>query len=328
MNRKGSITVLALLIMSVIMISSTYLVYLTKLQSLITASSINNIQSYYLAESKINKVFYDDKYYLNYIYPIIKEKLQNTSISSFKIYIDDIDMDKDDKENYIKCSFTNYGSTGLKRNIVLETNSLYNGVLTSIKAYGPIVNVLYESEIPLLDNNTYPQITDTLNDIKTNISKEEFPSGTNIKVIKTYDNDKVIITNNKKIKLYRNNIEVKEEQIKDRNFFIVKNKLNTPITFQIGENNKDEVKFEGLIYLEGDLYIDSKFIFKGIIIVNGNIYMNPNVVRDSEVKGIVLTNGSIEDDSFIFYNRSYVYRYGVYLPGFIQPRLEVYKKVS
>lgn len=328
MNRQGSVTILALIIMTVILINAAYLIYITKIESIMTVNSKDKIQSYYLAESKINKVFYDDKYYLNYIYPVIKEKLQNMSINSFKIYIDDVDMDKEDKENYITCSFTNYTSTDLKRYIVLETNSEYKGIETSMKAYGPIVNDLYELEDSFLDSNTYPEITELLINIKDNISKEEFPSGTNIKVVKTFHNDKIMITNDKKIKLYRNNIEVKEEQIKERNFFIIKNELNTPIDFQIGENgNSNEIKFEGLIYVEGNLYINSNFKFRGIMIVDGNTYINPDIVKNSEIKGIVLSNGFINDKSFILYDRSYVYRYGVYLPGFIQPRLEVYKKL-
>ena len=327
-KRKGAITILALLIMGVVLISSLHLVYLTKIQSLITISSVDKIQSYYLAESKINKVFYDDKYFLNSIYPVIWGKLQNSEIPSFKINLDVSDVDINDKDNTITCSFTGYSSVS-KRNIVLEAKSIYKGIETSIKAFGPVANDIYELEMPLLDSDNCTEIEDIIKCIQKDILSADFPSDSGYKVIKTYDIEKVIISKNM-IKLYRNNLLVKETTLSSsRNFIILGNSsIYKPIEFQIEETeNDDDVKFEGLIYIDGNLNINSKFIFKGIIIANGNIYIEPNIVKDSEVKGIVLTDGIINDKSFIKYDRSYIYRYGVYIPDFIKPRLNVYKKL-
>lgn len=325
-DKKGSITVFALLIMSIIMISATYLIYITKLQSLITVSSANKIQSYYLAESKINKVFYEDKYYLNSIYPVIKGKLQNSVIASYKVILDPIDLEKDDNESTVKVSFTKYNSKS-KRNIVLETKSIYKGIETSIKAYGPLVDDIYESDMPILDKNNCPRIDDIIDYIGNNISVDESSTGPDYKVVQTFDNDRIVITN-EKVKLFRNDIEIDGGKLKAKNIFIVKNKLNKPITFQIGDNdNEGKMKFEALLYIDGDLYINSNMDFKGIIIVNGNIYINPHIHNDSGISGIILTNGTIDDNSFVSYERAYIYRYGVYIPRFIQPRLETYIKV-
>ncbi|MBC8588447.1 hypothetical protein [Paratissierella segnis] len=326
-SKKGFMTVFALLIMSIIMIFSTYLIYITKFQSLITVSSINKVQSYYLAESKINKVLYDDKYYLNHIYPVIKNKLQDMTIPSYRIDLDSFDLDENDKYTTVTIGFTNY-STAYKRNIFIESKSIYNGIETSLKAYGPLVNDLYEQGIPVLDNNTCQEIDDLINYISNNISIDELPSGPDFKVLRTFDNDKIIITNDKKIELYRNNIKIKEDFMKKKNIFIIENKLNRSINLQIGDKNNDaKIEFEGLLYIDGDLYINSNIDFKGIVIVNGNTYLNPDIIKESKIEGIVLTNGTIEDGPSIFYKRSYIYRYGVYIPGFIHPRLELYKEL-
>lgn len=330
MKRKGSITFLALIIMLVILLSSTFLIYLAKLQNLITVSSINKIQSYYLAESKINKVFYDDKYYMNYIYPYIKERLSYSEILPKEFYLDMDDMDENDNKNMIKYSFIK-NPTNSRKELEIKVDSIYNGIETSMKAYGPVVNDIFDLELPFINTNTYPELIGLIDDIKQYISLSSLPSNSKIQGINTYDYDKIILKyrNSSKIKYitYRNDQCIIDQDIEKTIFLIVKNHLNKTITLQIGDN-EGTIELKGIIYVEGDLYINSDIKFDGILIVTGNIYTETNIGDKSQIRGIILSDGNVEFNNIkIIYNRDWVYTYGVYLPEFIKPRLEVYKKL-
>jgi hypothetical protein len=121
----------------------------------------------------------------------------------------------------------------------------------------------------------------------------------------------------------RNEVESIETFDKDI-FFIIKNKINTPVELII-DNNLD---LSGIIFLEGNLVINSKFTFKGIIILKGvdsNIIVN--TTERPVLNGIVLTEGdtSFSDHIELKYDSGFICKYGIYLPGFLEPKLEVIK---
>ena len=86
---------------------------------------------------------------------------------------------------------------------------------------------------------------------------------------------------------------------------------------------------DGVLYLNGDLIINSEFIFNGIIIINnGKIIVNSEI--NPIINGIIISNGEegwIDLDRVtVNYDRKYIYRYGTYLPDFLDYEFLVLKK--
>ena len=80
MIRRGYISVYALIVMSILMLTIYYFVYTTHLESLILKRTNDNIQSYYLAEGKIQMALYD-KYYDEELHPYLLKTFRDTKIS-------------------------------------------------------------------------------------------------------------------------------------------------------------------------------------------------------------------------------------------------------
>lgn len=333
MKRNGFISIIVIFIMIVIMISTIYLNYLTTLQSMMELSSRDKIQSYYNAENKINKVFYDSKYYDNKLKPAIIDHLKYPTSPTYQkaiINIDNSDKDCNDSINTVNARFYD---TGTREYFELTTESKYNGITNQIKATGPIVKDIFEiGGLPLLsydlDFNTCKDISSFYDEIEDNLNLDSIP--TNIKGLNTFDYNKIVVkTNNSTLNnltKIRNETQVTESFGKEV-FFIIKNKIYTPIELVIEDGNNGRVQdLYGIIYLEGDLVISSNFNFCGILILKGGDII-VNTTTKPKFTGIIITDGNTDfiEDIELKHNRWYIYKYGIYLPGFLDPRIEISK---
>lgn len=336
MKRPGSIIILALITTLIIFISASYLVYLTGLQSSILHSSINKIQSLYLAESKINQVFYNDECFKNQIIPGAIQYLKDTSNpkhSKIKIPIDMSSLGIMDENQFVSVEFSK--PIGKPFAVELFAESDYKGVVNKIMAYGPLLNPLFDNVGTTLysyasDFNTIVCLEDFLKNVEDNICIKNIPS--KMVGISTFDHGNISVryknSSTNTIKTFRNGNKTSESEIKDDIMIVVKNKLNIPITLNIGDLEETNlIKLKGIIYIEGDLIIHSKFQFTGILILNnGTIKVKGNA--KPLFKGVILTKGHPDFLEKIEMVAAYdeVCKYGTYLPGFLEPRLEVVKK--
>lgn len=336
MNRSGSIIILALIITLIIFISVSYLVYLTSLQTSILHSSSNKIQSLYLAESKINEVFYSDECFKNQIIPGAIQYLRapsNLKYSKITIPIDMSFLVEDDEEQFVSVEYSK--PKGKPFVVELFAKSNYKGVENKIMAYGPLLNPLFDNIDATLysydsDFKTVVKLESFLDGVQKDICIKDIPS--TMVGINTFDHDNITVgyknSTTNVIRTFRNGNKTQESEIKDDIMLVVKNKLNTPITLNIGDSQQTNlIKLRGLIYLEGDIIIRSKFQFTGIIILNDG-----NIIVDTDArplfKGIILTNAytNLQDRIDMVTAYDEVCKYGTYLPGFLQPRIEVVKK--
>lgn len=87
----------------------------------------------------------------------------------------------------------------------------------------------------------------------------------------------------------------------------------------------DEVLYKplylnGVIYIDGDLFVKNEFDFRGILIVNGDIKVEAG--SKLSVEGF-LKSSSISGDYSYIYDKTVVFKdYGSYIPGFIHFKLE------
>lgn len=328
MNRNGSIMIFVLLTFMLIATGGLLAIYMSSEQIDIANNSITKIQSQYLAESKINKVFYDEKYYQDQLLPSIMNHREN-EYPNYTLETSDIFLPDNNSVN------GRYYNLNGKRYLELSTQSDFQGTKSKIKAYGTVFNDLFYDNNPALSYNNINEehldrFTIFMNEISNEINLETLP--TNMKGMNFYDYQNVIMKNDGVSNyniftkyFYDDEVEVKYKRLNntDRIFMVVK---NPPSRQRAKLYIDDYVVFRGILYVEGDLIINSDFWFIGILIVNGNIIIKENLATKPRIEGVLLYDKYLDlKDWNLKYVIDYVNRFGIYLPNFIEPKLQVYK---
>ncbi|WP_313756437.1 hypothetical protein [Tissierella sp.] len=338
--RGGFISVVCLIVMAVLMVMVLYLEYITGLEHLILNSTINNIQSYYLAEGKIYMILNEDKYYCNQLYPILVEYFRTMpySRSPRDIIIEKEDLELGDNVDRVGVAIIDRGS---KKDLELMAKSNFNGLKTILKSDIKLFNEIVEMEISVLDTDSIEiEYKEKLKDLLLNVSKKinikNCNKPNNIYGIDLADFNNIVLdnggNNNFKISAFRDTMLVPYIEIfNDKEIFIIVRSSDEYSTnFFIGSTDTPNqiIKLSGIIYVEGNITISKDFQFNGIIIVkNGDIKINHDVKID--IKGVAILDNIINNDFLenpnMFYNRHSVYKYGIYLPGFIETKIDSIK---
>lgn len=331
MKRNGSILIFVLLTFMLISTGGLYAIYMASEQIEIADNSIAKLQSQYLAESKINRLLYDKEYFEDQIIPSIMRHNESNYQPRYTLNHSDIFLDDN---NSISGEFYDHQD---KRYLKLSTISKFQGTETRIEAYGPIFNEIFYDNNPALSYNTINQehidkFTYFMDGISDGINIDSLPG--NIEGMVLHDYKSIVMENknensNTNYNIITKSFESEEENIyetiryDDRVFMIVK---STSPDHKAKLHIKDDIYFRGILYVEGDLVITSCFRFLGVIIVNGDIIIDKELITKPRVEGALLYNGNLDiKDWDLRYQRVYINRFGIYLPNFIEPKLEVYK---
>ena len=336
-GNKAFISITALLIMGIILTSSVFLLYISKLEYLILNSNKNSIQSYYLGEGKIYKVLYQDKYYLNEVLPRIETYLKYGALGKYyspRIKLEYKDLEDGDNYRNIDMSFIVEEN---RRTMVLDTEANFNGIDKVIQAKVNIIKDFYEMGIPLLYSDTvdeerldeyFAYIDYISEEIKLPVQNSdimgiETMNFSNIFIYKDFPKGNCI-------EFYKDNIEksIIKKYFTNKLFLIVRENAN----LFIGLDEEETLVLGGVIYAEGDIFLNQNLEFHGIIILNsGHIHISPNSIL--KLEGMVLSKDYpfeiIEDENKIEmnYNILEIKSNGVYLPGFIETRVKLIKGV-
>jgi len=336
-ENKAFISITALLVMAIILTSSLFLLYISKMEYLILNIKNNSIQSYYLGEGKIYKILHQDKYYYNEVLPRIETYLKYGSFARYyspKIKLEYEDLEYGDSYGNIDMSFIIEEN---RRVMVLDTKSKFSGIDKGIQAKVNIIKDFYEMGIPILYNDIIDdERLDEYLAYMNYISKEiKLPiPNDNMIGIDSRDFDNVFIYKDSPkgncVKFYRNNIEdpIKKQYFNKQLFLILRGDTN----LFIQAKEEDKLVLKGVIYTEGDIILNEDIEFQGILILNsGQIYIYPNSTL--KLEGMVLSrdypfrNLENENKVEINYNILMIKSNGVYLPGFIEPKIKIIKGV-
>lgn len=340
-KNKGFITVFSLLAMMIILIFSMFLNYISKMEYMIMNSSQNNVQAFYLLEGKILMAINDPKYFDNIILPGAKEYLKYGRNTEDKKYIilDDEDLMEGDNDNKIDLFFHKEEN---RRKLKLQAQTSYNKIKRKADANLTIVNEIFEIGLPIISPNVLENNGEIYEEYMNFLQREIYiPTlEEDMMSIEIDDYETVRIhsnTDNKAcIELYRNNIDfpikkyfIDKNMDKNRIFLLAKNDEIENLKIIIESDNIDDVlKLKGIVYVEGDIYICSDVVFYGILIVNnGSIYIESN--NNFTLSGILLGDDVdkllYDERANIDYNIHEIKRNGIYLPGFIEPKIESIK---
>ncbi len=337
-NDKGYITIIALFIMTIIFISALFLIYTSSMEYLIVNSSHKNIQAFYLAEGKIHTVLKKEEYYYEQLMPRMETYIKYGRLGkSFnkKITIDNKDLFEDDNNNIVNIDFAEENH---RRVIEMKTHSTYSGITQKVIAKMTMINDIFEWRIPIVSSEYILQdrvreFQDYMSYLKEEIRLPNLPSG--IMEVETinYEHIRIVKDSSQKtiIEFFRNNMvePVKKEVLKDEDvFMLLKNNYVIPTLSIESDKNSNKMVLNGVLYIEGDLIIHSDLEFDGILILdNSEIYIDPS--SRVNIEGIILLNNyngiPLEEMIQIDYNFDIIRKYGIYLPKFIDPKIQVIK---
>lgn len=336
LGNQGFISVFSLILMSIILIFSLFLVNLSKLEYLIANANKDNVQAYYSAESKIHLILKEEKYYKELLLEI-ERYLKYGNVPKFRIIIDDEDLIPDDFKKNVEGIFLKEDKKLL---LELRASSSCNKTDCHLVSEINIINGFYSLGFPILSEASIPH--DKLDEYIKYI--EEIEKEIKISNIDNiigidgsgYENINIIFKENNEVtfEFFRNSLEnpIKTEVICHENiFFIVKNTgLNPTNISMFLESDLNEIILNGLFYIEGDLKIHNDLEFQGTLIINnGSIEVDSSA--ELTIEGIVLTKDckgeEIGDQNNIIvnYNEEIINNYGIYIPGFINPKIQLIK---
>ena len=248
------------------------------------------------------------------------------------------DIEAGDSEKKVSLSFEMQNN---RKCLKLLGKTENNNQTTNASSLFTLVREIFEEDIPVLHNDylndeqqvgvlDYMSILESkisLNNIASHINKIDFLDYESIRVntISGRDMELLYLKNNQVVKV---DPFIHADKNKVKEFFILmEDKFNKEPELHIQSDNPTSM--DGVLYLNGDLIINSEFIFNGIIIINnGKIIVKSQI--NPIINGIIISNGEegwIDLDRVtIYYDRKYIYRYGTYLPDFLDYEFLVLKK--
>lgn len=328
-NDKGYIVIPIIVIGAILMIT-TLVIFQSHMNRLIVNAAIDTSQAFFSAEDKIQLSMYLDKYLENEIVPRLKHYLEYESLENYArgntIILDREDINDEDKNNKVDIDIYQEGE-GIKAE--LETFSRYRGIKKTVTGVFNIIDPFYEMGLPILPTETLSK--EGLSDyqkfyknLSKNIKAQDNVDG--ITSIEEEGIEKVILEYNEKLgtniaKFFTTaqSIPSKERFITDDIFLILRQKKML--------NPKLELKnsIEGIVYVEGDVVLYDDVNFHGIMVVkDGKISVKG---ERASIDGLLILDSYTDDiktfERFIDinYDKNLIYKYGLFLPGFINPRL-------
>ncbi|MFY9612836.1 MAG: hypothetical protein WAQ12_04775 [Tissierellaceae bacterium] len=354
MKRKGFISVMALLLLTVILASSTYMLYIFSTQTTIASNSHKNIQARIATEDKAKRLIYDEESFNNLVLPeiyhIMRNKnppYKNTLTSNNMPASNKITLPSDSPlaSNVKSATIRLEGSDSmLQRQVVPdnyhETTSLilrletdYQGVKNLVEFKGRVINRLFEIEEAFVtqdrleDEELVDEFHSLMDLIKAEIFKHD-AKGTPSAIAMNFDGDVTI--DEKYITGSLGDTNNFYGHTGKHVFINVKNLKDERPSLEVKHQTDPNrlIKIRGNIYCEGDLVISSPFELEGNLILNGgSLTLNTN--EKPLVKGKVFFRGEGDlkfEDIKLKTEKKYVYRFGSYLPGFIDVEIIVIKK--
>ena len=338
MKRNGSITIIALLIISLALVSSILLIYISTLQVSIAATSLDSVQAKYISEYILNTLIYNKEKFQQYFFYNTLDGCRASgerfpSKGEWNIRFKE---DKDLNEYSQDISYF-MNQVDERKNIILKIKTKYKNIPSNIIAYIDVIHEIFQLNKPYIFINDLSQdyknkLISLLEEIHDNCFDYDCKITASVRRINNIDGNISINVNSKNSD--REIIIDNEGQVSSfsNKYIILTNLLNESTekpSLIIGNIEDDSLlKLNGVMYVEGDVIVNQNLEFDGIIIVNdGKIIINTDI--PPIIKGVILHNDDIrinEEDLVLIHDQDNIWNFGSYIPGFITPRLNLIKR--
>lgn len=352
MKREGFISVIALMLMTVVLTTSTYISYSVTMHSNIASNNQKSIQSRITAEDKANRLLYDSDNFEELLLPEIYKILRNNN-PPYKNSDNNgdgipdgvsISIGKDSAlaSNLISANMRLEGSSATLRlnprpanfaetttmYIILTTE--YEGIKNNLEIKSKIINKIFEikeayiSGPKMIEYDLLEEFIDLMDFIEEEIYDHD-PKG-------TVSFSKINLENDGFIN--ENFISEQIDLVGKKYIYTGKYNLINIIasddkrpSWEIKSEANKKVSIKGSIYCEGDLTISCPFELEGNLILNkGSLIINTDT--KPIIKGKVLDRADNEIDINklkLNTEKRFIYKHGSYLPGFVQLKIDVIK---
>lgn len=341
-TRKGSVSIIAIYIFILILSSSTMILYFATLQASLSKNQLEKIQARYRLEDNLNRFIYDRENINKYIKKDIFRTYRTQFVPHGGLY--DIKLEKDDvlKDNIKKASFRLEDVHG-RENIILSIASKYENISSNIVGTGPCISKIFELKKSFISENNLSIVERELFlEFIDRIENENCEYDCNL------DGNSKKVNINENISLELDTITTKSNKLFSKKKFIINSDMKKDLSvFEhhsmilnlkrnesenknliVGElDNKNLIKMNGILYIEGDLIINQDFEFSGLIIINnGSIIINSS--NKPKVNGSIYYKGKDMDLNKIDirYDQEAIYKEGSFLPGFIDIEIDTIRR--
>ncbi|MDR7870018.1 MAG: hypothetical protein RIN55_04110 [Tissierellaceae bacterium] len=351
MKRTGSITIMVLLMMVFVFTVSIFTINSSVTQWHIVENARTNIQSRMTTDAKINSLLINHNNFEDVIIPEIYKIIRKNNPPykssdgnrdgipdgskidyNFGPHVKSANIRLEASKNTFKMAYlpSNYDEV---TSIILRINTEYEGIKDTIEVKGKVINQLFEIKEPLVTEEKMIQqnLVNEFNTLMNTFEDEIFnhDSKATSSVSKINIEGEILINENNIVETLDNftrNYDYKAKHL------LINAKVsdeNIPIiTIEKDSENASKIKINGNIYCEGDLIINSPFELEGNLIVNGGKLI---INTDSKpiIRGKVFYRGEEEfnvNDINLSSEKKYIYRYGSYLPGFLDIQIDVIKR--
>lgn len=314
MNEKGfvSLTIIIMLMVAI-------LIGLFTMEHILMGNVLNDVRDKKI-ESEIsskNKIFlaaYDREYYDGILLKELNRKFRKNQ------YIDifgDIIINGNDLNELEEISKVNYSYENIEKEINIISKSKMGKNIAVKEACFSAINpiFLYSINNYILNNEDLEYMNIDIDKIyHENYMNKKLDyvvfNGSKVVYLENDENDDIYITDDEKNYFPRNDI-----------YLIIKDESKKSL-LKIVETLEEYsiLKINGIIYIDGDVYVGRDFNFNGVLMVNGNIQIDE--------KALVNLNGylccrSLNGDINYIYDRKILFgTYGTYIPNFFDLRLK------
>lgn len=354
MKRKGFISVIALMIMALVCVTCTFSLYLVRIQGQIARNSQKSIQSRLVADNMTNRLILDDdnieEMIIPELYKILRDKkppyknkdsdgdgvpdgnkisIPNDSNLGTNIKYANIRLEGSKESFKLKPTILNYDET---TSIIIRLQFEYEGINTTVDAKGRIINKIFEIEEPyisepmMIEHNLVEEFNEFMDLIENEIFDYD-PKGSVSVIQLNLEGNGLIDEANIKESLDNSNKSYRH--IGKHMLINIKksSEINPTLEIKHSVSENSTVSLKGNIYCEGDLIISSPFVLEGNLIINkGKLIINTKY--KPVISGKVFYRGN-EDFNINNVNlkseKHHIYRYGSYLPGFLDMNIDVIK---
>lgn len=347
MNRRGSIALILILMMTFVLSACMYMIYLVRIQSHIVSNSEKSVQARIMVDGDIHRVLYDKTRFedllLPEIYKILRNRLPPYSFKdSDKDGVPDgqtikVDMDSiqslnlrlEASKEVMGKNYKSHENFADDTSIIMRFKTDFQGRKGMVEVKAKIINSLFEIEESYIDDFLIlgNNLSDSFNTLMDTFEKDIFdfdPKGSSlVEQINLDENaridDRYIVNDcGNIIKTYNCSNSYLLLNIKSR---------EEKVVIELRNNNVEKLTIKGNIYCEGDLIVSTPFELQGnLILNNGSLIVNTDIKPIFKGKIFHRGNGDVDREKIqLLSEKRYIYRYGSYLPGFLDFQVYVIK---
>lgn len=321
MNKKGIVSVFIVALILISLILSIFALEILEDRKIMFIKKNTSIHSKNSSINKVNLVFYEP-HYRRLLEEDIVKSIKKRTINNIKGQVEINSKDLNQKEEDLRLIYgrgESETSGKFSDRLHILSRSKIDSIESHVNAKFKYINPIFLLESHLvLCNDNYLENLEKIQDSTSNYYRDEVYIPKRRIYFKRENLDFVSLKISDEKEVLVMNLDDEENYFDNKRLcFIIK---NGPTNFYMDESDAfSNLNLNGLIYIDGNLYIENDLDMFGVIVVTGKTYIKEGV--EFYIDGILITK-ELDGEVFGNYNREKILLEGFFLPGFIDLKIE------